>query len=374
MRDSYFDRKTSSALKGIALILMFVHHFFTFPEWITCGVEYPWQQAFADQLCAPTDICVSLFAFLTGYFYVFSRGTIRYSLRKITDFLISYWMAAIPMIALAAWSGCYTLSKSGVVCELLGLNSTVMSFCWYVYFFCIIMLALPLLTRRDSHSPVMDVLLLLVLPTAALNIWYALESRPLVGAVVWNLRQWWPCVAVGYLFGKYGLFEKWLDTFLQRGEKSGFAVRVVLPALMVWAAFRGRYYIGALNFGSVTFRSGDYTLMLTSDILNAPLFLYGAANLLMLCPNGFLFRILEKIGEHSMLMWFYHCIFFNCCRQFTQIVLYFPKNPVLVLLNGLILCYMAAVLTEPVRKVLVGGKNRLLDAFRIGPVTEGHKK
>ena len=164
-----------------------------------------------------------------------------------------------------------------------------------------------------------------------------------------------------------------MDTFLQRGEKSGFAVRVVLPALMVWAAFRGRYYIGALNFGSVTFRSGDYTLMLTSDIINAPLFLYGAANLL-LCCNGFLFRVLEKIGEHSMLMWFYHCVFFNCCRQFTQIVLYFPKNPVLVLLNGLILCYMAAVLTEPVRKALVSGKNRLLDALRICPVTEVRKK
>ena len=32
-----------------------------------------------------------------------------------------------------------------------------------------------------------------------------------------------------------------------------------------------------------------------------------------------------------------------------------------ILLNGLLLCYLAAAVTEPVRKALVDGKNRLLD-------------
>ena len=373
MTCSYFDRKTAAALKGIALILMFVHHFFTFPDWITCGVAYPQLQTFARLFRESTKICVALFAFLTGYFYVFSRGTIRYSLRKITDLLISYWIIAIPMIILAAWSGCYTLSKAGVVRELFGLDSVVMSFCWYVYFFCTIMLALPLFTKFGSRSPVMDVMVMLVLPTAVLNILCVSVSQDIAATIVQNMQQWWPCVAVGYLFGKYGLFEKWLGFFPQRGKKFGSAVRAILPALMVWAAFRGRYYIGELDFSVVTLHD-IYTLKLTPDIIYAPLFLFGAANLLMLCHNSFFFRVLEKIGKHSMLMWFYHCIFFNCCRQFTQIILYFPKNPILVLLNGLILCYLAAVLTEPVLKVLVSGKNKLLDACRFGAVTEDLKK
>ena len=86
MKNSYFSRETTGALKGIALILMFVHHFFTFPGWITCGVEYPWIQEFTNQFCAPTDICVCLFAFLTGYLFFFSPGTLRYGLRKFRIF------------------------------------------------------------------------------------------------------------------------------------------------------------------------------------------------------------------------------------------------------------------------------------------------
>ena len=118
-------------------------------------------QEFSVQFCAPTDLCVSLFALLSGYFYAFSAGTLSYSLRKITDFLISYWLLCIPMVAVAALTGCNTLSKTGLVLEMLGLESIVMSFCWYVYFFCIVMLAIPLLARKDSRSPVMDALVLL---------------------------------------------------------------------------------------------------------------------------------------------------------------------------------------------------------------------
>lgn len=357
MKRSYFSRDISDALKGIALILMFIHHFFTFPDWITCGVEYPWIESFTAQFCAPTDICVCLFAFLTGYFYAFSRGTLGYSLKKITDFLLSYWLVCIPMIALAVLTGCYTLSKAALALELLGLQNTVMTFCWYVNFFCIILLALPLLTHQHSRSPVLDVLVVLVVPTVALNIWVELDMNTIRHSVAWNLRQWYPCVALGWLFGKYGLFEKWFDRFLQG---SGKLHQGLVCALMVWFAFRGRYYIEGLYPGTVTFRSSDYPIMLTEDVIFAPLFLYGGANLLMLLKATPVLRVLEKIGQKSMLMWFYHCIFFNCCKGFTQIVLYFPRNPLLVLLNGLVLCYAAAAVTDPVRRALLRGKDALL--------------
>lgn len=359
MKKSYFSREISDALKGIALILMFVHHFFTFPDWITCGVEYPWIQDFTKYFCAPTDICVSLFAFLTGYFYAFSRGKLGHSLNKITDFLLSYWLVAIPLTALAALTGCYTLSRS-VVLELVGLRNAVMTFCWYVYFYCIVMLVLPVLARRDSRSPVMDVFVLLVVPVVVLNVWEARDFQPLRHAIAWNLRQWFPCVAVGFLFGRYGLFETWFDRFFP--ENAGKGRRAVVYALMVWAAFRGRYFIEGLYPGTVTFRSSDYPIMLTEDVIFAPLFLYGAANLLKMA-KGAVVTVLGKIGRKSMLMWFYHCVFFNCCASFTQKILYFPRNPVLVLLNGLILCYLAAALTEPVRRLVLKWKNAVFAWF-----------
>lgn len=356
MKDSYFSREISGALKGIALIMMFVHHFFTFPDWIVCGVEYPWIQNFTNWFCAATASCVGVFLFLTGYFYTFSDGGWKRSFKKIVDFLLSYWLVCGVLIAAAVGMDCFPLSKRGILQELLGQNNArVMTFCWYVSFYCVILLILPLLYRKDVRLPVLDVLGMLVLPLIVLNVGKAFTDF----TVFSGMLQWYPCLAVSCLFGKYDLFRKWFDARLEQKRKW---YRIVVWVLMTWIGFRGYYYFQGWELGTLRIRSWWVVAVLPENVLFVPIFLYGAANLLSLF-RGHL-RVLEKIGERSMLMWFYHCIFFNCCRQITQKFLYFPKNPVLVLLNGLVLCYAAAALTEPVRKALIAGKNRLLTCLK----------
>ena len=367
MERSYFTRDVSGALKGVALILMFIHHFFTFPDWIVFDVDYPWIQAFANQFVAPTDLCVGLFAFLTGYFHAFSTGTLRRSLRKIGDFLLSYWLVCAVLICAAVAMGCFTLSRSGLVHELLGLQTTVMVFCWYVSFFCVVQLLLPLLYRQASASAGNDVLTLLVIPILCLSILAEQVFDPVLSGLAWYLRQWYPCVAVGCLFGKYGLFQKWFDSFLDMPGKP-VGRKLLLSVILVWIGFRGCYYVQQLNLGSIRFRSYDCPVVISAAAFFAPVFLYGAANLLALCEKGLAVRMLGKIGERSMLMWFYHCLFFGCCGEYTQVLLYWPQNPILVLLNGLLLCYLAAALTEPVRTALIGVKDRLVS--RMLPVKQ----
>lgn len=360
MKNNYFSRDISGAIKGVALILMFIHHFFTFPDWIVCGIDYPWIQAFADAFVAPTKLCVALFAFLTGYFYVFSTGTLGRSLRKITDFLLSYWLVCAVLVCAAVAMGCFTLSISGLAFELLGLQTSVMVFCWYVSFFCVIQLLLPLLYRQSSASPLHDVLIILVLPILCLYVLaeQILEST-LLCSFARDLRKWYPCVAVGCLFGKYGLFQKWFDSFWDMPNRRT-TQKILLSVILIWFGFRGCYYVQQLNLGSILIRTYDCPISFPSEAFFAPVFLYGAANLLALCRESLPIRILEKIGERSMLMWFYHCIFFGCFGKVTQLLLYWPRNPILVLLNGLLLCYLAAALTEPVRKTVIRVKDRLV--------------
>ena len=62
----FFDRETAGLLKGAALILMFFHHFFTFPAWIVADAGYPLISAAAPFLSRSTRICAPAFAFLTG--------------------------------------------------------------------------------------------------------------------------------------------------------------------------------------------------------------------------------------------------------------------------------------------------------------------
>lgn len=359
MKHNYFPRDISGAIKGIALILMFIHHFFTFPEWIICGIDYPWIQTFAIQFVAPTKLCVALFAFLTGYFHAFSAGTPGRSLRKIADFLLSYWLVCVVLICAALSMGCYTLSKSGLVFELLGVRTSVMIFCWYVGFFCVVQIMLPLLYRQSSTSPVRDVLAILVLPLLFLCILAEQVFEPTLRDFILNLQKWYPCVAVGCLFGKYDLFQKWFDPIWEHPNRPA-SLKLLLSVILLWLAFRGCYYIEQLNLGSIRFRSCDCPIVFPAEAIYAPVFLFGTANLLTRIRGSLAVRVLEKIGDHSMLMWFYHCFFFGSCGKVTQLLLYWPRNPILVLLNGLLLCYLAAALTEPVRKMVIRIKNRLI--------------
>lgn len=362
MKTSYMDRDTTGAIKGIALILMFVHHFFTFPSWLISGIEYPELSSFADAYCLPTQLCVPVFAFLTGYFYNFtSKKTYRYSIRKITDILVSYWFVYLPFLIVAVLLGCYTFTISGFVYELFGLTTPIMSFCWYIYFYCIVMLALPLLTKVDTNSPVADTMILLVAPTAVFSILIQSNIEGLLYSVIYNVRLWLPCVSSGYLFAKYSLFERFFERNIVRIQSK--TAKLLICFLMVWVAFRGRYFIRGIYLGSIDFRSGKYDLMYTMDILYAPLFIYGTTNLLRYIKDNIVCKLLVNIGKHSMLMWFIHCIFFNVCKEKTQGILYFPKNPILVTINGLILCYLASALIDPLLKRTLKFKNQLLNAM-----------
>lgn len=364
MKTPYIDRNTTAAIKGLALIFMFLHHFFTFPDWYVAGIAYPGIAPFVRFLQGPLKMCVVLFAFLTGYFYWFgSRKTLKYSLQKITDVLISYWVAYIPLLVLAVCLGCWKFSVSGMVKELFALERPIMYFCWYVYFYYISMALLPLLDKMGTKSPAADGALLLVLPIlvftalrGVLEYEFGLENHVLL-EILSNLREWFPCIAVGYLCGKYDLFAGYLDPLadkLLRGRGKG-----IFWLGLCCVSFFCRLICPRFSLGAISIAGNWMELTFTMDILYGPLFFYGAVNLLRRIPWSVVRRPLEALGKQSLLMWFLHCVFFNCCKELTQPVLYFLKNPLLVTVFGLGVCYGGARLLDIPLKKLLQLKNKL---------------
>lgn len=364
MRTPYIDRSTTAALKGLALLFMFAHHFFTFPGWYVEGIAYPGIFPFVRFLQNPLKICVVLFAFLTGYFYVFSsRKTLKYSLQKITDVLVSYWLVYLPLMALALALGCWKFSLSGFVKELFALERPVMVFCWYVYFYCISMAILPLLDRLSTGKPLADSALMLLLPTAVFTILrgmaeyeFGLENHPLV-EVLNFMREWFPCMAVGWLCGRYAFFETYLDPLTEK--LAGGRGKYLFYLILCGGSFFGRLICPQFTFGAVIVAGNRMDLVFLMDLVYGPLFFYGAVNLLTAIPFAAVHKPLMALGSQSLLMWFLHCVFFNCCKTHTQPLLYLPKNPILVILWGLGLCYGAARLLDLPLKRLLKAKNKL---------------
>ena len=94
---NFIDREYTNIIKGIALLLMFIHHLFTFPDtFLIKNINVPDLQCFAEIFNEPTKICVSIFAFVTGYFYFFNKSkTYRYSLKKASDLYVNYLVVFI---------------------------------------------------------------------------------------------------------------------------------------------------------------------------------------------------------------------------------------------------------------------------------------
>lgn len=345
MSKADFDRTTTAAIKGIALILMFIHHFFSYPEWYVEGVAYPQLTAWIRFFRYSLKICVPVFAFLTGYFYVYARRkTLLYSLGKISDLLISYWVVFFPVLCFALLTGYRGLTVFGFLMGVIGRNIPLMTFCWYVSFYCMAMLLLPLLADRKRNAPLRETIIMVCLPIAVCAALETVIGSHTLRTMLEEIRLWFPCVASGYLCSKYNAFGK-ADQYLN-GKKAW--VCVLAYGGCIGIALAGRYLCDVLPVG------------VTLDLLYAPVFVYGLSRLLLRARRGCAMNVLQSIGQRSLMMWFIHCIFFNVSNEITQRILYAPVHPVLVVLFGLALCYAAACLLSPAANGLIHVKNRML--------------
>lgn len=354
---NYIERNATNILKGVALIFMFIHHFFTFPEFYVDGISYPYLEGFARLFSEPFKICVSIFAFLTGYFYVFAKKkNLKYSLKKATDVWITYLafflLLLIPAVALGCWDG----SVKNFLLEAVGLAKPNMIFCWYVDFYILAILFLPLYHLAAKKHLLTALLIGIAAPICVIAVITDRLHIPYenIEKLVFDFLTWFPCIASGYIFARFGLFEKWFDFLFKRNIKLK-GLRIAIYLILMGIAFMGRYYLHEIRFNISIF-----TVTIPFDFLLAPVFIYGLLNLYYEFPWKKALLPVSVIGKYSLGMWFVHCVFFNICKDYTQPILYFPKNPLLVLLWGLLICLVLSFAVTKAVAPLLKLKNRLL--------------
>ena len=343
LSESFIEKKDTNIIKGVALIFMFIHHFFTFPDRLIEGISYNGLDLFAELFHDPFKICVSLFAFLTGYFYYFNKNkSFKYSFKKSTDLYINYVVILALMLIMDVILKCYRLSAKNVILELSLLDMPNMEFCWYVAFYIISILLLPLYAKIAKKSPVLAFSCGVVLPcliSVMINIvktHFDVGSLDAVLDIIANLR-WFPCIASGYLFASEKLFQK-ID-ICRSGNR---LLKTVVYLLFMIIPFFARIGNGSFDF------------------VFAPMFIFGLVSLLKTFKTvKFLFPI-TVIGKYSLLMWFIHSVFFNVSKEYTQPILYYPHNPVLVLLWGIIICLSISFIVSFPINLIIKIKNNVL--------------
>ena len=343
---SFIRREDTNAIKGIALIFMLIHHFFTFPQWWPENVSYPVIEKVAKFFNQPFAICVPIFAFLTGYFYystTLSVGTrcYKYSIRKCTDLWVQYLFTFGLLLIPAVLLGCYEFHVMRFVMECAGLYLPTMKFCWYVVFYWMAIFILPFFARGCDKNPVLSVLASVLIPVGLSKVLEPFAGNAVIG-VVYDLSTYlirFSGVASGFVFAKYRLFEKITDF----NKESGKPIRILMHVLLSLIAFLG------VGNGEVL------------GAVAAPMFIFGLVELFHEIKDRKLLMPLAVLGKYSLSIWFLHSIFFNQCEAYTKPILYLPQSPVLVFLWGLGLCLIAAVLIEIPIRFLTKLKNKALD-------------
>ncbi len=341
----FWSKKMTGVLKTIAIVLMFIHHFFSIQMYLPADHSYSWAAFFEEYFTAPTKICVGIFAFITGYMYFFSKKkSFLNSVKSSGNLLVRYWVVAVPLIVLALLSGVYSFHLNHIVLELFGIETNVMCFAWYVYFYVFLMFFLPLLIHISKDRPGIMLFLTFILFNFLSSLVYGLISSDLTRIKSVYSNCWgtlFPAVS-GYVIARTGAFQK----VKEKTDKIPSVLRYVLFLIFLCGAFMLRYLFYNKLFTFTTIGVCKPGLAVNGDAVYVPVFVFCAVELLSFLERTKAIRVFEILGKYSVYMWFWHCMFFDVLGKCTKRVLYAPKNPILVLLWGIAVCVSLSVISD----------------------------
>nr|MBQ8253044.1 hypothetical protein [Lachnospiraceae bacterium] len=343
------EKSTSALIKGVAAILMLVHHMYTFPGWVVAGA-YSVDPVFAQLFRNPTRICVGMFAFITGWAFVLKKEkTLGHVLQKIATLYTEYWVAFFVLF-LFAFSACgYRPGVGTVLAEMTGFSGELMLFCWYVPFWAAAVLLLHGIRKVLDQSFWWALLGGIVFPIVIFAVAERIIPVKSIATLVNHLKHFFPCVAVGYICCRYNVFEI-LRVALQRIN------RLIVLVLTVILVSVSRYYITA------------------ADFIYSPMLIFAIANAVQGGKKIKAARAVEKLlqifGKYSANIWYLHCVVFSTVtNRVVQPYVYWSANPLanfvgmlfFILLISYVLSFVDRFFLEFMRRV----KNALfLDAAK----------
>lgn len=340
----HFSRNDTKAIKGIAIVLMLMHHLWTFSERIP--LEYTiLTPVFSFTLNGKEvftafgefgKICVSMFMFLGGY-ALYKQCTVEkigFSLeQKIIKIYSSYWRVFfiyIPMGFLffsqqvqcteAPYHNKYTeFNLNKFILNFIGVSSSYNDEWWFLFPYIIVTIlgyiCIELIKEKKKKSFYTESLLVVcltifivkILPTIGiLEIFKNLKSDILFK----NIFLWHPATCaffMGIIMARHNWFEEKINAISNRYSKIVQCVISTVGMLIV-------FYLRTFNYG------------IYLDIFFAPLFSLFCLMILKNCKV--LYIMFVFLGKHSTNIWLIHSFY---CYYFTSItkVIYCSRNAII---------------------------------------------
>ena len=334
--NSLFTKSDTNIAKCVAVILMFIHHLFAFPERLHNNVSFISAFTFKN---TPVEqyigvfgqLCVSIFMFLSGLgIYICvekSKNITNIVTRRLKNTYITYWevfLVFIP-IGLILDDPNIGLSINEFICNFFALKVSYNMEWWFITAYLIILLLTPWIiswVNRATSQLYTDIVLIMIFHLIATLIIPELIKLAIFNkfreTLVWNaisitLRYISPFV-MGCLIVKYELFLKYWRIFNNK------FLLVITSFVLCILIFFLRLVLGSIY-----------------DFIWAPIFIVSTTTLIRNIP--LLRELFNIIGKRSAKMWLIHSFY---CYYFFQEIIFAPKYSIIILIFLLIASYLSA--------------------------------
>lgn len=300
--DTFFPKKYTGAIKGIAILLMFTLHLLQ--EGWMANPQNIWDvrvngSALSSIIAYACDICIGIFAFITGYGWSDSFNT-KTKRKRILDIYSKYWFililfdVPIRLIASVINEGNLPHFNSlEIVLSLFAIQSYSALFQWYVFFFAIAVLTYPYVWKRlrKTKNPIMLCLvlgLLSIAPRIVLNMIPGYATAPsVIRDSISHYINWMPVILMGSVCRYFGLLERINEAI---DSRIGNTFKTIIAYSFVLLMILGK--------GFFQFLSGRYVNL---DPIYIVPFMYSLIIIMNSTYQTACFNVLKRLGGYRFI-------------------------------------------------------------------------
>ncbi|MDO4626834.1 MAG: acyltransferase [Pasteurellaceae bacterium] len=326
-KQGVFTRDNSHYIQGIAIILMFIHHLFAFPDRMSQKYTIiPIMDSLPlEQLIGIFGkYCVPLCLFISGYgFSIQNQADGQYYFKKIVNFYKNYWLVFaifIPIDYFIFHLPNINIDMRAFFQNFIGYSSSYNGEWWFIFLYLCCIAITPLLQKTRQ-----SILSVVVIAFLAKDI---ITNVNEINAVL----NWLLAYIIGFAFGTYNTT---IVKYINKIESENNIIRlinkivliVIFTSITSWCMFHWSYmsmlYLVPLLALAIRF---------LSDI-----------------SHPFIRKGIENIGKNCIFMWLTHSFY---CYHFAKDLIYFPRYTILILLNLLVVSYITSYLLIKLKEKL----------------------
>lgn len=320
-----FNRQQSAQIKGVAVVMLILHHLFLFPSanpWFTSIVGNSWG-GIEFFLSSVGKLCISLFFFVSGYGIWHSscddNSLWRSTFRRLRHIYTVYGVTVlVTVLILYVWSGALPLhSWWDAVYTFLGIDVSLNGSWWFFIIYVeLLVLTPPAVAFIQKYSwqllLLLSCFLYLFSPQSGFQYFthVLMETKP--GVFLYNyfpINLFWLnqlYFFTGFCLAASGMFERALQQSVQRLNMPWLRLGTALLLLTAVLAFRYLLVDIGDALGVISRQGMDivaYTMMSSrADFILGPMYIFGLALLF----HGHRLPVLVFLGRHSAAIWLIH--------------------------------------------------------------------